>query len=144
MSVEKTQSSGFTLIELLTVVAIIGILSAVIFPSLSSSKAKSRDSIRQGDLKSISLAIQNSWQESGYKTWPSNLSPALDSYFSGGVPKDPQGNVYLYTPFASDPFTTKNDFCLGTKLEVITGSAQTCSILGKTFGTDYNYTVVGP
>ncbi|MEI8337732.1 MAG: prepilin-type N-terminal cleavage/methylation domain-containing protein [bacterium] len=130
---------GFTLIELLTVVAIIGILAAVIVPSLTSSKAKSRDAIRQGDLKSISLAIQNSWQESGYTTWPANLTPALDSFFTGGVPKDPQGNPYLYTPFGTDAVTGKNDYCIGTNMEVITqASPQPCTIAGA------NYTVVGP
>ena len=136
---------GFTLIELLMVVAIIGIFSAVTIPSYMSSKAKSRDSIRLGDLKSISLAIQNYWQDSGYTKWPQSLSE-VNSYFTGGVPKDPQGNDYLYTVFGADLGTGKNDYCIAAKMETLAMSKTTCNLTvsGKTFPTDYNYTYVGP
>ncbi|MFA6463475.1 MAG: prepilin-type N-terminal cleavage/methylation domain-containing protein [Candidatus Paceibacterota bacterium] len=149
MKVNKKQNAGFTLIELMVVIAIIGIFSAVAIPSYLSSKAKSRDSIRLGDLKNISLAIQNSWQESGYKTWPQNLSE-ISSYFSNNtVPKDPQGNDYLYTPYGDDTGTGKKDFCLATKLETPSMSTTTCNMkdaytFGKTFPIGYNYTYVGP
>ena len=142
--------------ELMVAVAVIGILTAVVIPSYLSSKARSRDAIRLGDLKSISLAIQNSWQESGYTTWPQSLSD-ISSYFNGVIPTDPSDHSqYLYTPYSldratqigNDPSTQKKDFCLGTKMEVISATT-TCNMQdayaqGKSYPTGYNYTYVGP
>ena len=125
---------GFTLIELLTVVAIIAILSAVAIPSYLSSKAKSRDSIRLGDLKSLSLAAENSFQENGYANFPTTLA-GMNSYFTNNVvPNDPQGKTYFYAQISSP---TKG-FCIGTNMEVITQPSQPCTISGE------NYTVKGP
>ena len=131
MNIKK---KGFTLIELLTIVAIIGILSAVVFPSLLSSKAKSRDAIRQGDLKSISLAAENFFQDSGYSSFPTTLAN-MNSYFTNSaVPNDPQGKPYVYAQISGSP----KGFCIGTNMEVITQSSQPCTISGE------NYTVKGP
>jgi prepilin-type N-terminal cleavage/methylation domain-containing protein len=49
---------GFTIIELLAVIAIIGILSAIVLSSLSTIRAKSRDSKRQADMAQMKLAME--------------------------------------------------------------------------------------
>ena len=49
---------GFTLIELLIVVAIIGILAAVIITSLNNARAKGRDNFRKQSLEQIKTALE--------------------------------------------------------------------------------------
>lgn len=50
---KNTTESGFTLIELLIVITIIGVLSAVILPSLGSARVKARDTARKTDIQNI-------------------------------------------------------------------------------------------
>lgn len=49
---------GFTLVELMVVVAIIGILSAVVIVNISSSRSKARDAKRISDIAQIQLALE--------------------------------------------------------------------------------------
>ena len=53
----KLTNRGFTLVELMIVIAIIGILAAALFPSLTSYLARGRDTSRASALKEISTAI---------------------------------------------------------------------------------------
>ncbi|MBI2049275.1 MAG: type II secretion system protein [Parcubacteria group bacterium] len=50
-------SGGFTLIELLIVVAIIGILSSVIFVTVSNTRPRARDVQRIAEVKQLQLAL---------------------------------------------------------------------------------------
>ena len=49
---------GFTLLELLVVVAIIGLLSAVVISSLNTARARARDVKRLSDMKTLQIAIE--------------------------------------------------------------------------------------
>ncbi len=123
---------GFTLIELLIAVAIMALLLAIVLPSFSNSRKKSRDLIRKGDLKSLEQASELYYAEHNY-TFPSNLSD-LSSYFTDGVlPKDPLTKAdYLYS-MTPNP----KSFCIGATLEV--GESETpCTLAPST------YTVKGP
>ena len=70
---------GFTLVELLVAIAIIGILSSIVFSGLSSGRGKSRDAQRLSDLKTINGALENYFAQNG--TYPS-----VSTFCSHGSP----------------------------------------------------------
>ena len=87
---------GFTIIELLVVVAIIGILASIVLTSLSGAKAKSRDSRRVADIKSIQLALALYYSDNGMyplNIYASSAGTAPNSGLAGGylpsLPTDP-------------------------------------------------------
>ncbi len=59
MFFNRTKSrKGFTLIEVLIVVAIIGILTAILVVNYNEARKNSRDKVRKSDLKSLQLALE--------------------------------------------------------------------------------------
>ena len=97
---------GFTLIELLIVIAIIGILSAALLPTILNAPARGRDAARLGNLNSIVAALEAYNSDEGH--YPNHadaltggcigdetnpiFDTGLGSYFSGGTPPtDPGG-----------------------------------------------------
>lgn len=53
-----TSIKGFTLVEMMVVIAIIGILSVVVYASFSQARMQARDKIRQGQLEQLQVAIE--------------------------------------------------------------------------------------
>ncbi len=102
----KLTSRGFTLVELMIVIAIIGILAAALFPSLTSYLARGRDTSRVAGIKEISTGIAAfNVDQSSFPRGLNNVGPALAecvgaTYLSGYVPKLPV-----------DPIKTRLDNC---------------------------------
>jgi len=114
-------NKGFTLIELLVVIAIIGILSSIVVVSLNDNRAKARDAVRVGDLRSLAQAAEQ-YQLDGENQFrfPVNINN-LDIYFTdtngdgdGERPKDPKtGDDYAYWYSTSGP----KQYCFGAAME---------------------------
>jgi general secretion pathway protein G len=100
MSVQK----GFTLIELLIVMAIIGMLAALVGPSIMGKFGDAQRNAAASQLKSIEVALDAHRLDTG--KYPKTLeglntntvgSKLWDGpYMKKGVPNDPWGNPYQY------------------------------------------------
>ncbi|MEC7487460.1 MAG: prepilin-type N-terminal cleavage/methylation domain-containing protein, partial [Verrucomicrobiota bacterium] len=59
MYTKKSKSSAFTLIELLTVIAIIGILAAILIPAVGAVRQKASQAKSSSNMRQIALAYNN-------------------------------------------------------------------------------------
>ncbi len=88
--------SGFTLIELLIVIAIMGILVALLLPNLASARERARDSRRKTDLSNLQTALRlyysdnQSFPDTTTLTslWGSALA-STDTTYMAVLPRDP-------------------------------------------------------
>lgn len=67
MKTNKSPRSGFTLIELLTVIAIIGILAAILIPAVGAVRIKAAQAKSSSNLRQIALGYNN-YSTSGGRT----------------------------------------------------------------------------
>ncbi len=111
----KTQkaSRGFTLLELLAVVAIIGVLLALLVPAFCRTREAARRSHCENNLKQIGLGMHNY-----LSTW-SVFPPALLAFDSGtgAVQTDDWGALARVVPFIeAGPWYASANFSVGRDL----------------------------
>ncbi len=129
----RTSARGFTLIEMIVVIAIIGLIASVLLVSLSSARAKGRDTRRVSDIRSIQAALEQYYQ--ACSVYPRVLSALSGSTCTNGpntgaslnvpmpnVPQDPSGGSYKYVTMNDRAIGQANincdqDYHLGATLE---------------------------
>lgn len=106
------KNKGFTLIELLIVVAIIGILSSIIFVSFIVARDKAYAVRTKAEVRAIILALELYFMDNDYQ-YPCDvnrdLPPGLEKYLSTSPnwPKAPWlGSVYDWDYWSPDPGST--------------------------------------
>ncbi len=105
------KSTGFTLIELLTVIAIIGVLAAILVPTVGRVRDNARRTQARATFTSWSQAIEMFRQEYGF--WP-NFSTPPSADWSGGNQLTPQDRNLVIR--LNENATTRQNF-----VEFLTG-----------------------
>src|SRR5881392_589302 len=103
------RARGFTLIEIMVVIVIIGLLAAVIVPTVMGKVDDARVAKAKADIQSLEAALSMYYLDnSKYPTSEQGLTalvqqptdPSIKHWKPGGylerVSKDPWGNPYLY------------------------------------------------
>ncbi|OQW95322.1 MAG: type II secretion system protein GspG [Beggiatoa sp. IS2] len=103
-NIRLTRLQGFTLIELLIVMAIIGMLAALVGPKLFDKFGQSQRKAAASQISMIEQGLDGHRMDTG--KYPKTLeglvnntgnSPAWNGpYMKKGVPKDPWGHDYQY------------------------------------------------
>ncbi len=101
----KLTPRGFTLVELMIVIAIIGILAAALFPSLTSYLARGRDTSRAAGIKEISTAVAAFTIDNGGTVPAASGSCVPQADLAGGT------NKYLSSKFPVDPSGKSHGNC---------------------------------
>jgi prepilin-type N-terminal cleavage/methylation domain-containing protein len=110
---------GFTLVELLVVISIIGILSSMVFASLSSGRARARDAKRKVALNQIAKAIDLYTESTG-------ANPSVQGYFSNRDGGLGNSNINVLSP-------TYFSYVPDDPLHVLNSSTWTYMYLTKDF-----------
>jgi len=85
MKILHRGEKGFTLIELLIVVAILGILAAVIIPNVGAFMASARVSAANDEVQQVRTAIMAYYAD--HEAYPASSQDLVDGLYLTGQPK---------------------------------------------------------
>lgn len=118
----KLLKKGFTLIELLIVIAIMGVLVALLLPNLAGARERARDSRRKTDLNNLQQAFRLYYNDSQAfpltatitGAWGSTLTSGTTTYMTV-LPRDPSSapSALVNYGYSSDG----NSYIILAKLE---------------------------
>jgi len=86
----KAHERGFTLIELLIVVALIGILSTLVIPTLKDTPRKAKEAVLKEDLYTLRDVLDQYFSDKG--KYPQDLQTLVDDGYLRAIPLDPFTN----------------------------------------------------
>lgn len=91
---------GFTLIELLIVIAIIGILTALVTTNLQAARSRARDTRRKSDLRAVEQSLRLYYNDN-------KSFPTTDNFPSWGGPFTVGSTIYM-SSLPIDPSSTSS------------------------------------
>ena len=86
----KRGSPGFTLMEMVIVLAIIGVLTAIVAPSVMAALTRAREATLLQDLKVMRKLIDDYYSDKG--AFPPSLQALVDQGYLRALPRDPLNN----------------------------------------------------
>lgn len=109
----KRDEKGFTLIELMVVIAIIGLLVAIVVPDLIKTREESTIAATQASLRGIQSALELYYTR--YKYYPTTLPTLItEGYLQEGADKDPWMKNYSYQPVVEGGQATASNYKLAS------------------------------
>jgi prepilin-type N-terminal cleavage/methylation domain-containing protein len=104
----RTGLGGFTLVEIMIVVAIIGLLAAIVVPNLLRAGARSQATSCINNLRQIDTAIQQFSVEAGKHVgdvvnYPDDLTPYIKLNSKNQIPPCPSGGTYTLNTVGTVP-----------------------------------------